>query len=114
MSKKWRGCDYMSDLIDKELLNYLYGLKTREKTFKVDINEVFEEFNVEKKERLMESIETLSLEKMIYIQGNSIEGFKMGISDNDPIFLIITRKGISNIETNEKMSHDKLSELFKY
>jgi hypothetical protein len=51
---------------------------------------------------------------MIYIQGNSIEGFKMGISDNDPIFLIITRKGISNIETNEKMSHDKLSELFKY
>jgi hypothetical protein len=63
MSKKWRGCDYMSDLIDKELLNYLYGLKTREKTFKVDINEVFEEFNVEKKERLMEVLKRYPLKK---------------------------------------------------
>ncbi|MBA2840594.1 hypothetical protein HNP87_001126 [Methanococcus maripaludis] len=104
----------MSDSITKELLNYLYGRKTREKTFKVNINEVFEEFNGEEKESLMDSIETLSFEKMIYIQGNSNEEFKMGISDNNPIFLILTRKGISSIETNENMSHDKLSELFKY
>ncbi|WP_459201734.1 hypothetical protein [Methanococcus sp. CF] len=99
--------------IENELLKYLYDKKKREKMFKVKLSDVFEEFNGEQKETLIDDLEKLSFEKLIYIQGEDIEEFKREIPDNHPIALVITRKGIDSIENNENRMHDSLNELFK-
>lgn len=93
----------MSEILQKDLLEYAYDKQKHEKVSMFRLGDVLEDFSEYSKDEVVKNLENLVEDGLMYGDGEFTEDCKCGICGyNYSAYLKISKKGVDVIETPKK------------